>query len=153
LPSILEGTRFFDIPPSHRLVEPGAITTAEIGRRSGTGVCWNEGAREEANEWPPHKIRRYQPAQPAVAYVRMSTDHQKYSTENQLDRIRRFAAERGFEILRVFEDSGKSGLRLDGREALQTLMSEVASGCADFSAILVYDVSRWGRFRRRGCVP
>lgn len=86
-------------------------------------------------------------AQPAVAYVRMSTDHQKYSTENQLDRIRRFAAERGFEILRVFEDSGKSGLRLDGREALQTLMSEVASGCADFSAILVYDVSRWGRFQ------
>jgi len=29
---------------------------------------------------------------PAVAYVRMSTDHQKYSTENQLDVIRKYAS-------------------------------------------------------------
>lgn len=85
--------------------------------------------------------------QPAVAYVRMSTDHQKYSTENQLDRIRRFAEERGFQILRTYEDSGRSGLRLDGREALQSLMAEVTSNTADFVAILVYDVSRWGRFQ------
>lgn len=84
---------------------------------------------------------------PAVAYVRMSTDHQKYSTENQLDRIRRFADERGFEILHIYEDSGRSGLRLDGREALQSLMAEVASNQANFVAILVYDVSRWGRFQ------
>jgi DNA invertase Pin-like site-specific DNA recombinase len=77
----------------------------------------------------------------------MSTDHQKYSTENQLDVIRNYATARGLIILRVFEDSGKSGLRLDGREALQKLMSEVQSGQADFKAILVYDVSRWGRFQ------
>jgi DNA invertase Pin-like site-specific DNA recombinase len=31
----------------------------------------------------------------AVEYVRMSTDHQKYSTENQSDAIRKYAAERG----------------------------------------------------------
>lgn len=86
-------------------------------------------------------------ASPAVAYARMSTDHQKYSTENQLDVIRRYASARGIEILRVFEDSGRSGLRLDGREALQKLMAEVHSGTADFSAILVYDVSRWGRYQ------
>jgi len=84
---------------------------------------------------------------PAVAYVRMSTDHQKYSTENQLDVIRSYAVARGLQILRVFEDSGRSGLRLDGREALQNLMAEVQSGQADFKAILVYDVSRWGRFQ------
>jgi DNA invertase Pin-like site-specific DNA recombinase len=83
----------------------------------------------------------------AVAYVRMSTDHQKYSTENQLDVIRNYATARGMTILRVFEDSGRSGLRLDGREALQNLMAEVQSGLADFTAILVYDVSRWGRFQ------
>jgi DNA invertase Pin-like site-specific DNA recombinase len=83
----------------------------------------------------------------AVAYVRMSTDHQKYSTENQLDRIRRFADERSFKIVRIYEDSGRSGLRLDGREALQRLMSDVTSNRADFVAILVYDVSRWGRFQ------
>jgi DNA invertase Pin-like site-specific DNA recombinase len=84
---------------------------------------------------------------PAVAYVRMSTDHQKYSTENQFDVIQHYANTRGLTILRVFEDSGRSGLRLDGREALQKLMSEVKSGQADFKAILVYDVSRWGRFQ------
>jgi DNA invertase Pin-like site-specific DNA recombinase len=86
-------------------------------------------------------------SEPAVAYVRMSTDHQKYSTENQLDVIRRYATARGLKIIRVFEDSGRSGLRLDGREALQRLMAEVQSAHADFSAILVYDVSRWGRFQ------
>jgi len=84
---------------------------------------------------------------PAVAYVRMSTDHQKYSTENQLDVIRNYATARGLQILRVFEDSGRSGLRLDGRAALQNLMAEVRTGHADFKAILVYDVSRWGRFQ------
>ena len=51
------------------------------------------------------------------------------------------------QILRIFEDSGRSGLRLDGREALQNLMAEVRTGQADFRAILVYDVSRWGRFQ------
>ncbi|MBI2717679.1 MAG: recombinase family protein [Rhizobiales bacterium] len=79
--------------------------------------------------------------------MRMSTDHQKYSTENQLDVIRNYANARGLKILRVFEDSGRSGLRLEGREALQGLMAEVKSGHANFKAILVYDVSRWGRFQ------
>ena len=69
---------------------------------------------------------------PAVAYVRMSTDHQKYSTENQLDIIRNYATARGLQILRVFEDSGRSGLRLDGREALQNLMAEVRTGAGGF---------------------
>ena len=77
----------------------------------------------------------------------MSTDHQKYSTENQLDTIRRYAEQRGFEIMRVFEDSGRSGLKIDGRDGLQALMHEVQSGTAAFQAILVYDVSRWGRFQ------
>ena len=83
----------------------------------------------------------------AVAYVRMSTDLQRYSTENQLERIRRFADGRGFEIVRIYEDAGRSGLTIDGREALQRLMADVTSGAPDFEAILVYDVSRWGRFQ------
>jgi DNA invertase Pin-like site-specific DNA recombinase len=77
----------------------------------------------------------------------MSTDHQKYSTQNQLDTIRRYAEQRGYTIVRVFEDSGRSGLRMDGRDGLKSLMLEVQSGTADFQAILVYDVSRWGRFQ------
>lgn len=83
----------------------------------------------------------------AAEYVRMSTEHQQYSTENQRDKIRDYAARRGFEIVRTYADEGKSGLRIDGRQALQNLIADVANGKADFSVILVYDVSRWGRFQ------
>ncbi len=83
----------------------------------------------------------------AVAYVRMSTEHQQYSTDNQLDVIRSYAACRGFEIARVFSDEGKSGLRIQGRGSLAELLAEVESEKLGFSAILVYDVSRWGRFQ------
>ena len=84
---------------------------------------------------------------PAAAYVRMSTDLQQFSTENQLDTIRRYAEQRGYNIIRVFEDSGRSGLNLDGRDGINSLMREVQSGTAEFEAILVYDISRWGRFQ------
>lgn len=83
----------------------------------------------------------------AAEYVRMSTEHQKYSTENQADAIRQYAARRGFSVVRTYADEGKSGLRLDGRDALKQLINDVQTGDADFSTILVYDVSRWGRFQ------
>lgn len=51
----------------------------------------------------------------AAQYVRMSTEHQRYSTSNQEDAIAQYAARRGFEIVRTYADEGKSGLRLDGR--------------------------------------
>jgi DNA invertase Pin-like site-specific DNA recombinase len=83
----------------------------------------------------------------AAEYVRMSTDHQKYSTENQSDAIRQYAARRNLQIARTYADEGRSGLRLDGRDALKRLIDDVQSGRADFTTILVYDVSRWGRFQ------
>ena len=83
----------------------------------------------------------------AAQYVRMSTEHQQYSTENQRDIIRQYAAQRGMKIVRTYADSGKSGLRIDGRDGLKQLIHDVETGQADFRAILVYDVSRWGRFQ------
>lgn len=83
----------------------------------------------------------------AAEYVRMSTEHQQYSTQNQADKIREYAERRGIRIIRTYADEGKSGLRIDGREALQALLRDVESGNADFNVILVYDVSRWGRFQ------
>ena len=83
----------------------------------------------------------------AAEYVRMSTDHQQYSTENQHDAIQRFADARGIKIVRSFVDAGKSGVSIHGRDALQDLLRIVESGQAGFSTILVYDVSRWGRFQ------
>ncbi len=83
----------------------------------------------------------------AAQYVRMSTEHQQYSTENQADVLREYAAKRGFEIIRTFTDAGKSGLRIDGRNGLKDLIDVVQRGAADFTTILVDDVSRWGRFQ------
>ena len=83
----------------------------------------------------------------AAQYVRMSTEHQKYSTENQAEIIALYAEQRGFEIVKTYEDAGKSGLRLEGRLSLQQLIADVRERRADFSAILVYDISRWGRFQ------
>lgn len=94
----------------------------------------------------PNKDLIDRPAR-AAAYVRMSTDLQKYSTENQLEAIRRYAEKRGLEICRIYEDSGRSGLTVDGRDGLQQLMKDVQSNTRDYDAILVYDVSRWGRFQ------
>ena len=71
-------------------------------------------------------------ATPAAAYVRMSTEHQQYSTENQLDRIKEYAARRNMAIVRVFEDAGKSGLNIRGRDSLRKMIEEVESGTADF---------------------
>src|SRR5712692_5062832 len=82
-----------------------------------------------------------------VEYVRMSTEHQQYSTDNQRKIIQQYAEGRGMTIARTYTDAGKSGLRIDGRDALKELIHDVENGQADFSAILVYDVSRWGRFQ------
>ena len=83
----------------------------------------------------------------AAQYVRMSTEHQQYSTANQDDIIRAYAESRNLEIVRTYADEGKSGLNVAGRHALQRLIEDVQNGKADFEAILVYDVSRWGRFQ------
>src|SRR4051812_22697273 len=82
----------------------------------------------------------------AAQYVRMSTEHQQYSTSNQEDVIREYAQRRGYEIVRTYADEGKSGLNVAGRESLRRMIDDVQAGRADYSAILVYDVSRWGRF-------
>ena len=83
----------------------------------------------------------------AAMYVRMSTDHQKYSTENQEQTIRDYADQHNIEIIKTYEDKGKSGLDISGREALQTLISDVEHNLAEYSIILVLDITRWGRFQ------
>jgi len=83
----------------------------------------------------------------AAAYVRMSTEHQQYSTSNQMDVVRDYASRRGLEIIKVYSDEGKSGLNIQGRDSLAQMIQDVQGGQINFSCILVYDVSRWGRFQ------
>ena len=82
----------------------------------------------------------------AALYVRTATEHQQYSTDTQSDKIRNYARKRGIEIVRTYTDEGKSGLSIFERTGLQKLLSDVNSGRADFNLVLVYDISRWGRF-------
>jgi DNA invertase Pin-like site-specific DNA recombinase len=84
---------------------------------------------------------------PAAQYLRMSTDHQQYSLDNQADLIARYAAEHGFQIVKTYCDAARSGLHLKNRPSLKQLLTDVVAGDLEFRAILVYDVSRWGRFQ------
>jgi DNA invertase Pin-like site-specific DNA recombinase len=84
---------------------------------------------------------------PAAQYLRMSTDHQQYSLDNQADAIARYAAAHGFHIVKTYSDAAKSGLRLKNRNGLKQLLKDVVDGKKEFRAVLVYDVSRWGRFQ------
>ncbi|HKW16418.1 MAG TPA: recombinase family protein [Terriglobales bacterium] len=84
---------------------------------------------------------------PAAQYLRMSTDHQQYSLNNQDDAIARYAAEHSFQVVKTYSDPAKSGLRLKNRAGLRQLLKDVVGGQQEFRAVLVYDVSRWGRFQ------
>ena len=94
-------------------------------------------SRKEAEKW----------LNCAAVYVRMSTEHQQYSTSNQMDTIREYAKKRGLQIVQEYSDEGKSGLNIKGRDSLTQMIRDVQEGKAQYANILVYDVSRWGRFQ------
>ncbi len=77
----------------------------------------------------------------------MSTEHQQYSTNNQMDTLNEYAERRGMEISKIYSDEGKSGLNIQGRDSLGQMISDVQNKVTEFACILVYDVSRWGRFQ------
>ena len=101
------------------------------------------------------------PAKPrrrAVAYVRMSTDLQQYSPENQIAVIEHYAAENYMEIVATYSDEARSGLRLENRPGMRQMLADAKREESGFDTILVYDVSRWGRFQnptrvRRSSTP
>jgi DNA invertase Pin-like site-specific DNA recombinase len=85
--------------------------------------------------------------EPVAAYVRMSTDHQRYSIDNQSDALAAYAVDHGMAIVRSYTDPGRSGLTLVKRPGLSRLLQDVLAGGHGFTAVLVHDVSRWGRFQ------
>lgn len=84
---------------------------------------------------------------PAAQYLRMSTENQEYSLLNQAEAIAKYADSKGFLIVKTYEDPGRSGLVLRERPGLRALLTDVVGSNPGYEAILVYDVSRWGRFQ------
>ncbi|WP_051379202.1 recombinase family protein [Bradyrhizobium murdochi] len=93
------------------------------------------------------QLEKTQRALRAAQYVRMSTDYQRYSIESQAAVIAAYAQTRNLSIVRTYRDEGESGLNLKNRAGLLQLLDDVESDRADFGHILIYDVSRWGRFQ------
>jgi DNA invertase Pin-like site-specific DNA recombinase len=83
----------------------------------------------------------------AAQYVRMSTDRQRYSIQNQAAVIAAYAHAHHLTIVRTYSDEGESGLRIKNRAGLTQLIRDVGAGRTNFDYVLVYDVSRWGRFQ------
>ncbi|MFP8836215.1 recombinase family protein [Hydrogenophaga sp. XSHU_21] len=83
----------------------------------------------------------------AAAYVRMSSDRQELSIGTQLASIEAHAGANGLHIVTVYEDAAKSGLHIANREGMKRLLRDVMDEPRPFDVVLVYDVSRWGRFQ------
>jgi DNA invertase Pin-like site-specific DNA recombinase len=84
---------------------------------------------------------------PAAQYARMSTEDQHFPIANQKAAILTYATKNGYVITTTYADAGKSGVEIKHRKELRRLLADVMSGQACFKEILVYDVSRWGRFQ------
>ncbi len=74
---------------------------------------------------------------PVAAYVRMSTEHQQYSTENQLDRIKEYAARRGM-VNRTFARRRVLQLADRKRRRLDVQVNAVEQRAADARSVFDY---------------
>lgn len=85
-----------------------------------------------------------------VMYVRSATINQVASDkldglDEQAAAIERYAERNGMQIVRRYVDDGCSGLKQGPKQ--KEMLNAVQTGTADFSAILMRDISRWGRFQ------
>jgi len=83
----------------------------------------------------------------AAQYLRVSTERQEYSLSFQSAGIATYAQEHNFTVCETYIDEAKSGLEIKHRKGLSQLLQDVLAGKYPYRTILVYDVSRWGRFQ------
>lgn len=79
----------------------------------------------------------------ALGYKRVSDISQveKSSLDTQDFEIRKFCQENNINLLKIFVDAGKSGLKIDGRDGFSELIQEVQPG----NFVIVYELSRFSR--------
>lgn len=80
-------------------------------------------------------------------YTRVSTAIQidGYSLEAQKTRMKAYAEFNDFEIVGEYEDAGKSGKSIEGRDAFNQMITDIKTGKDDISYVLVFKLSRFGR--------
>ena len=83
--------------------------------------------------------------QPAVAYLRRSTDRQEQSIGDQRKAIERHAQEYGFDILDYYVDDAISGTSSEERKAFLKLIADAGESDCPWRYVLVYDIKRFGR--------
>lgn len=81
----------------------------------------------------------------AVGYLRRSTDRQERSIPDQQRALERYAREHGLKVLDWYTDDAVSGTTSVARKAFQKLIADAQAPGRAWSAILVYDVKRFGR--------
>jgi DNA invertase Pin-like site-specific DNA recombinase len=83
---------------------------------------------------------------PAAAYLRRSSDSdsQEASIPEQREAVRKYAADRGYRLLREYVDDAVSGDDTDKRKGFLRMTADAAAG--EFEAILCWDRARFGRF-------
>ncbi len=81
-----------------------------------------------------------------VLYSRVSTEMQVdgFSLEGQITRMKTFAEREEMDIVKRYEDAGKSGKSIAGRPAFQLMLADIQEG-KQIDYILVYKLSRFGR--------
>ncbi len=84
---------------------------------------------------------------PAAEYIRMSNESQVYSLDNQKAAIKQYADSHQFTVVQTYSDGARSGVTIRSRKGLKQLITDVVEGSNRYQTILVYDVSRWGRFQ------
>ncbi|WP_430454050.1 recombinase family protein [Rhodopirellula europaea] len=89
--------------------------------------------------------RKTKTAEAAVGYIRMSSDKQEESPEQQRDEILKLAEKHGYQIVRWYEDHAISGVKTLKRKQFLQMIDDVKR-LGDFRAILCWDQDRFGRF-------
>ncbi len=82
----------------------------------------------------------------AAVYARTNMPDATPSIQNQCESLREYAAKHDIEVVRVYADVNKSGSDPDGLDNQKRLLADATSPDRDFSVILMYDWTRWGRF-------
>ena len=80
-------------------------------------------------------------------YTRVSTAMQidGYSLDAQRTRMKAYADFNDFEIAGEYEDAGKSGKSIEGRNEFNRMMEDIKTGKDGISYVLVFKLSRFGR--------